>query len=187
MAFAGITARYGAMNLKLKRTPGIFLVGFMGSGKSTVGRFLADEVGWKSIDLDEEIERQAGMSIPEMFDQQGEAAFRALESKLLAQYVKLVQSGRPHVLSLGGGAFHSDDNFKLVTHNGISIWLDCPLEKVERRLAGNTHRPLARDPLQLRELYASRREGYARADCRVEVQSDDPAVTSRAILELPLF
>ena len=175
------------MRLNLKRTPGVYLVGFMGSGKSSVGRVLAYEVGWKFVDVDEEIERQEGLSIPSLFEQPGEAAFRAIESRVLKQLVKLVQSGRPHVISLGGGAFLSEEHFELVRHNGVSVWLDCPLETIERRVGSSDHRPLARDPKRMRELFEARRPGYARADYRIEIDSDDPAVTARKISELPLF
>ena len=175
------------MRLKLKRTPGVFLVGFMGSGKSTVGRALADEVGWSFVDLDEEIERQEGQTVARIFEDRGEPAFRALESKALAQLVKLVQTGRPHVISIGGGAFLSDENFALVANNGVSIWLDCPLEMVERRLAGSNHRPLARDPQRLRELYQARLPGYAKADYRIAIDSDDPMIAAKRVMELPLF
>ena len=94
------------MILKLKRTPGIYLVGFMGSGKSTVGRALADELGWHFIDLDEEIERQQGCTISSIFDSQGEPAFRKVESEALHKVVRAIQSGRPHVVALGGGAWY---------------------------------------------------------------------------------
>ena len=175
------------MRLKLKRTPGVFLVGFMGTGKSTVGRVLADDVGWRFVDLDEEIEREEGTTILQIFDQRGEAAFREIESRMLAKYVKLVQGGRPHVISLGGGAFLSDRNFDLVTHNGVSIWLDCPLDVIERRVAQSDHRPLARDPVRMRELFEARRPGYSRADYRIDIDTDDPAVIARRIQEMPLF
>jgi shikimate kinase len=175
------------MRLKLKRTPGIYLVGFMGSGKTTVGRALADEIGWSFVDLDVEIERRAELTIPEIFDQRGEPAFRDLESALLKQYVRSIECGRPHVLSLGGGAFLSPPNVELVVNNGVSLWLDCPLDTIEQRVAGSNHRPLARDPVKMRELYEARREGYSRADYRVEIRTDDPLVVVKQILELPLF
>src|SRR5947209_16272732 len=81
------------MILKLKRTPGIYLVGFMGCGKSTVGRALADELGWYFSDLDEDIEQAAGTTIAEIFDTKGEAAFRAMETESLRKRVHTVQSG----------------------------------------------------------------------------------------------
>ena len=79
------------MNLRLKRAPGIYLVGFMGCGKSTVGRVLADELGWSFFDLDDEIENGAGTTIGEIFDTQGEEIFRAMEAKALAKRVRAVQ------------------------------------------------------------------------------------------------
>jgi len=175
------------MILKLKRTPGIYLVGFMGSGKSTVGRILADELGWQFLDLDEEIEREQGTTIASIFDHLGEAEFRRIESDALHRCVRTVQSGRPRVISLGGGAFLSKENLDLVSDNGVSVWLDCPLPLIERRVASFTHRPLARDPNRLRHLYEVRREGYARADYRIEIEDDNAAAAVARILALPLF
>lgn len=175
------------MILKLKRTPGIFLVGFMGSGKSTVGRALADELGWAFADLDEDIEKRAGMPISQIFESRGEAAFRQAETEALRERVRSIEGGRPCVIALGGGAFLSEENFQAVSNNGISVWLDCPFAMVENRLAGSAHRPLARDPEKLRELFAVRREGYQRADYCIVVESDDAGATIAKILALPLF
>src|SRR6185295_16056948 len=109
--YYGVRARSPAerkqngMILKLKRTPGIFLVGFMGSGKSTVGRVLAEELGWGFADLDEDIEKREGMAIAEIFDSRGEAEFRKAETAALRERVRMVEGGRPWVIALGGGAF----------------------------------------------------------------------------------
>jgi len=81
----------------------------------------------------------------------------------------------------------SQENFEVVSNNGVSVWLDCPYSMVERRLAGYEHRPLARDPGKLRELFAVRRAGYERADYCIAVESDDAAATMAKILALPLF
>ncbi|HYK59649.1 MAG TPA: shikimate kinase [Bryobacteraceae bacterium] len=175
------------MILKLKRTPGIFLVGFMGCGKSTIGAALAEELGWHFLDLDDEIERDEGATIAEIFDSRGEQEFRRLESMALERCVRSVQSGRPHIVSLGGGAFLSEENFQLVSNNGVSIWLDCPLPAIERRLAAANHRPLARDPVRLRELFHSRRPSYARAEHHIEIESDDAASAVLQILALSLL
>jgi shikimate kinase len=175
------------MILKLKRTPGIFLVGFMGSGKSTVGRALAEELGWSFVDLDEDIEKQAGVSVSQIFETRGEPAFREAETAALRQRVRSIEAGKPCVVALGGGAFLSEENFSMVSNNGVSVWLDCPFSTVERRVAGENHRPLARDPEKLRELFALRRSGYERADYCVPVESDDAAAVAAKILELPLF
>jgi shikimate kinase len=175
------------MILKLKRTPGIFLVGFMGSGKSTVGRALADELGWGFADLDDDIEKREGMSIGQIFDTRGEAEFRRAEEVALQERVRSIERGKPCVIALGGGAFLSEANFEVVSNNGVSVWLDCPYSTVERRLAGHEHRPLARDPEKLRELFAVRRAGYERADYCIVIENDDAAATTARILALPLF
>src|SRR5207244_9786329 len=101
------------MILKLKRTPGIYLVGFMGCGKSTIGRALAEELGWSFCDLDDDIERREGLTISEIFDIRGEAAFREAESAALQERIRTVVRGQPQVISLGGGAFVSAENFDL--------------------------------------------------------------------------
>jgi shikimate kinase len=175
------------MILKLKRTPGIYLVGFMGSGKSTVGRALARELGWSFVDLDEEIERREGTPISNIFEQHGEAAFRRMESDALKERVRAVERGEPQVIALGGGAFVSDPNYTLLSNNGVSVWLDCPIEIVERRVRGFRHRPLARDPQRMRELYDARRAAYARADYTIPIEGDDARETVARILALPLF
>src|ERR1022692_5019344 len=97
------------MILKLKRTPGIYLVGFMGSGKSTIGRLLAERIGWHFVDLDEEIEAAERMSILEIFETRGEAEFRRVEREKLREHVRAIECGRPAVLALGGGAIVQPD------------------------------------------------------------------------------
>lgn len=175
------------MILKLKRTPGIYLVGFMGCGKSTVGRALADELGWSFFDLDHEIESGAGSTISEIFDTQGEEMFRAIEASALAKRVRAVQFGQPQVIALGGGALMNDKNFELVSNHGVVVWLDAPFELIEKRVAAESHRPLARDPEKLRALFEMRSPRYALAHYRVEAPEEEAIETVRRILELPLF
>jgi len=175
------------MNLRLKRTPGLYVVGFMACGKSTVGRVLADRLGWSFIDIDDEIEAAGKTSIAAIFETQGEAEFRRMESRAIAQHVSRIERGQPAVLALGGGAFVDPANRDLLLGNGIAIWLDCPLEVVHRRAALASHRPLARDPEKLAALYAARRECYALADLRVAIESDDPAAAVECILAHPLL
>jgi len=175
------------MLLKLKRTPGIFLVGFMACGKTTVGKMLAGELGWRFIDIDDDIEAAAGCSINEIFGQKGEAEFRRVEHAAILSRVHSIESGHPTVVALGGGAFVQRNNFELVSANGVSIWLDCPLELLQRRVAQATHRPLARDPEKFAALYESRLEGYGRADFRLEISGDDPQPVLAGILKLPIF
>lgn len=175
------------MILKLKRTPGLYLTGFMGCGKSTVGELLADEWGWSFVDMDADIVKAQGTSIADIFDTGGEAAFREIETETLRKRVRMIQSGRPMVVALGGGAFAQEANVQLLQDNGVTVWLDAPLELIRKRLAGATDRPLARDPERFEQLYNARRAAYAKADYRIDVRSDDPMDTVRQILDLPLF
>lgn len=175
------------MILKLKRTPGIYLVGFMASGKTTIGRLLAERIGWHFVDLDEEIEAAEKLKILEIFETRGEAEFRRVEHQKMRERVRAIEGGRPTVLALGGGAIVQPENFALVENNGITIWLDCPFEIVRRRVEPASHRPLARDPAGFAQLYESRRDAYARADYRIPIESDDPGVTVETVLQLPLF
>jgi shikimate kinase len=152
------------MNLQLKRTPGIYVVGFMASGKSTVGRLLAHRLGWNFFDTDEEVEAAERAAIAEIFDARGEAEFRRIETGVIRRHVGRIERGSPAVLALGGGAFAVQANRDLLQNNGVTVWLDCPFEVVERRVAVASHRPLARDPRQFAALYHARREAYALAD-----------------------
>ena len=175
------------MILRLKQTPGIYIVGFMGAGKSTVGRHLARRLGWSFFDTDEEIETAEKTSIVEIFSSRGEPAFRQIESDILRQHVRWIERGRPAVLALGGGAFTVPANRQLLANNGVSVWLDCPFETVQRRVAQASHRPLARDPKAFAALYADRRECYSQADIHLPVESDDPEITVAALMTHPLF
>ena len=175
------------MILKLKRTPGIYLVGFMGSGKTTIGSHLADELGWHFVDLDADIEAEQGTTIAQIFDTRGEKEFRKIETEAIQKRIRMIEKGRPMVVALGGGAFAQDRNFELLENNGISVWLDCPFSVVSARVSQGSDRPLARDPDKFRELYESRRAAYQRADYRIEVGGDDPAPAVQSILKLPIF
>src|SRR5437763_5919704 len=151
------------MILKLKQTPGIFLVGFMAAGKTTVGRMLAARIGWHFADLDEDIESREKISIADLFDSRGEAEFRRLETEAMRTRIRKIECGFPTVIALGGGAFVQPDNFSLLENNGVSLWLDCPLDLIRQRV-GNSDRPMARDPVAFERLYHDRRSTYALAD-----------------------
>ena len=175
------------MNLKLKRTPGLFLVGFMASGKSTAGRLLAKKLGWQFADVDADIERQQGISIQALFERYGEQFFRELEAQALQERVRMIRVGHPWVVSLGGGAFVQERNWQLVSNHGITLWLDCPLNRIQLRLGGDTTRPLAANPDRLAALYEARQLLYARADFRIDADCDRPEEIVRRISELPIF
>jgi shikimate kinase len=175
------------MILKLKRTPGVYIAGFMGSGKTTIGMRVADELGWPFADLDDDIVREQGCSISDIFDERGEAAFRQLERDALRKRVRSVQAGRPLVMALGGGAFVDPENYKLLCENGASVWLDCSIDRIRARIGDVSGRPLARDPKRFEDLYHARRAVYSQCEYRVMVDTDDPAVVTAAVLALPLF
>jgi shikimate kinase len=174
---------------KLKLTPGIYLIGFMASGKTTIGRQLAYELGWSFADTDEDVEAEQKQTIAHIFETRGEDEFRKVEARAIQKRVKTVRTGRPMVVSLGGGAFSQQDNFELLESNGVTIWLDCPLALVRARLAvhGGMERPLAREAEALEHLFFARRAAYQRADYRIEVTGDDANETVKKILALPIF
>jgi|SRR5665213_1163162 len=175
------------MNIKLKRAPGIYIAGFMGSGKSTVGKMLADKLGWEFADLDVEIEIEQQTSIAKIFEGRGEPEFRRVETAMMRKWVGKIERGTPTVIALGGGAFVQPGNFDLIENHGVSLWLDCGLEDIRRRLSIEVHdRPLARDPEAFAKLYESRRAGYSRADFRVEGNCE-PHVAVETIMALPLW
>lgn len=175
------------MILKLKRTPGIYIVGFMGCGKSTVGRLLGERLGWRFVDLDEEIEAQQNMTISQLFETVGEEEFRRLESEALRLRIHKVQAGHPMVIALGGGAFTRPENIDVLLNNGIVLWLDTAYDVLKRRVEGASHRPLARDPVKLKELFETRRPFYAQADYHIELKENNSLLAIKQIMALPLF
>ncbi len=175
------------MHLKLKGSPIICLVGFMGSGKSTVGKLLAERLGWTFVDLDEEIARRAGRSIPDIFEAEGEPRFREREQAALEEQCHQAQHGRARVVALGGGAFSNPETREKLELGGVSIWLDCPVERLWPRVEGIPDRPLARDRGQFERLYQQRLEHYRQADFAIPADTDEPAQVMEAILKLKLF
>jgi shikimate kinase len=175
------------MNLKLKGTPGLYLVGFMASGKSTVGRHLAERLGWSFFDTDHEIEAAEKSAIGHVFERRGEAEFRRIEAAILREHVRWIERGHPAVLALGVGAFAAEENRSLLARNGITIWLDCPFEIIQRRVAQLQHGPLAGDPGTLASRHAAGIATYRLADIHVAIQSEDPLHTVNAILAHPLL
>jgi shikimate kinase len=114
-----------------------YLTGFMASGKSTIGPILANTIGWNFFDLDKEIEKKEGLKIVELFDQKGEEYFRKSETEILKEL-----SGKTEVIiSLGGGAIASDDNFKIIKSSGKVIYLKSSPEMAYKRLRFKRDRP----------------------------------------------
>ncbi len=157
-------ARAALDRARRRRRPGrIYLIGFMASGKTTVGRRLAERLGLPFVDLDAEIERAAGRTIRALFEEFGEAAFRERESVFLAGTESLPGA----VVATGGGSFGSEGNRRTIARLGTSVLLDVSLETVHGRLAGKTDRPLFQSVEQLAALFAERAPFYRMANVRV--------------------
>ncbi len=142
----------------------ISLVGFMGAGKTTVGRVLADKLGWEFVDLDDLIQARDGRAIPEIFQNSGEQAFRGLERQLLQEFVSSSRANAS-VLSLGGGAFIDNTNQQLLRENEIpAVFLDASAEELFRRCQQpGIERPLLSDRNSFSALYQRRRPAYMNA------------------------
>jgi shikimate kinase/3-dehydroquinate synthase len=162
----------------------IVLVGLMGSGKTSIGRRLAQRLGLEFVDSDAEIERAADMSIPEIFSRYGEAYFRDGERRVMA---RLLESG-PLVIATGGGAFMNEDTRMRIAQNGLSVWLKADLDVLWRRVRKRTHRPLlqnAAPEATLRDLMQQRYPVYAHADVTI-TSRDEPhaAVVQDALVAI---
>lgn len=148
----------------------VFLVGFMGSGKSTVGREVARRRGWEFIDLDEAIEQSAGRTISAIFEEHGEARFREIETAAL-QKLLASRSDRSRVVALGGGAFvHANNAPQIADAGGKVIFLDAPATELLRRCREQTtaERPLAKHPKRFHRLYEQRRFQYMTGTYRID-------------------
>ena len=161
----------------------LYLVGMMGSGKTSTGRPLAERLGYGFVDADAVIEQAAGCSIPEIFERDGEAGFRKLESQVLSA----ISQRHSLVVATGGGVVTQPENWGLL-HSGIVIWLDVVPEQLLQRLkADSTVRPLLQtaDPeVALNTLLNERRPLYAEADLTVVINNETPEAVADGILQL---
>jgi shikimate kinase len=165
----------------------VCLSGFMGCGKTTVGRALSRRLGWGFVDVDEELERRQGRTIRHIFEQDGEPFFRRIESDLLEEILTRGQS-ESLVAALGGGTVAQPGAISRIHATGaVTIWLDCPLDELRRRCRGLTHRPLFRDADAFEQLYAQRLPFYRQADFRVDANRSRPEDVVEEILQCGLF
>ncbi len=174
-------SREGASSpLDLDRS--IVLVGLMGAGKSTVGRRLATRLKLDFLDADDEITKAAGLSVSDIFETMGEAAFRDGERKVIARLL----DGAPCVLATGGGAFMDDETRTLIKTKATSIWLRADLDVLMKRVSRRDTRPLLRtsDPRKvMSELLEKRGPVYAQADITVDSSEGPHAAAVDAIID----
>jgi shikimate kinase len=162
----------------------IVLVGMMGVGKSSVGRKLAGQLHLPFIDADEEIERAAQMSIPEIFEQFGEPYFRDGERRVISRLID--GPGHRAVIATGGGAFVNDQTRELILKRAITVWLDSDVETLLERVGRKDNRPLLRqgDPRAiLTKLKAEREGAYAQAPIHVQSTSGPHTRTVNKVLK----
>lgn len=172
------------MNSLLKGVS-LYLVGMMGAGKTTVGRELATALGYRFVDTDAVIAQLTGQSITQLFADIGEAAFRQLESQVLAE----VSARTNLAIATGGGIVLRRENWGYL-HHGLIVWLDVPVELLYTRLAADTTRPLLQDAdllQKLRSLLEQRQPLYRQADLRITVTNEvtPKQLATRVLEEIP--
>ncbi len=150
----------------------------MGAGKTSVGRRLAKNLGWKFIDLDEEIERTEGRAIADIFQEHGEIHFRQLERL----YLQRISSSDKSVIALGGGAFLDPENRALAENTGLTVWLKASFAKVVARVKIDGTRPKFISSEQAEALYQSREPYYAMAKIHVSTDDGTPETVAAEIL-----
>jgi shikimate kinase len=155
----------------------LYLVGFMGAGKTTVARAIGKLTGWRVEDIDQRIEAREHRTVASIFSQQGEPYFRQLERQALGELLPL----RHVVIATGGGTFVEPDNRALMLADGAVAWLELSLAQAIERVPADGRRPLASDRAQMEQLFARRQLAYAQAHVRVDASMPVPEVVGRLL------
>jgi shikimate kinase len=161
------------------KTDKLYLVGFMAAGKTSVARALGARLGWRVEDVDELIEARERLAVADIFARHGEMYFRRVERDI----VKLLLPLRHTVVATGGGTFADPETRAAINLDGVSVWLDAPLEALLLRLPADGRRPLAADRAQLEWLYAARRSLYEFAHMRVDASAERPEELAERIID----
>jgi shikimate kinase len=158
----------------------VVLVGFMGSGKTSVGRVLARRLGYGFEDLDRRVEERDGRSIAQIFRDEGEEAFRERER----EEARAVSRLRDRVVATGGGAFARPDTRALLQEGALTVWLRCDLDRILARVPADGSRPLAGNRAIMRALLAEREPCYRLADVVVDASAGTPREVADRIVGL---
>lgn len=159
------------------RVDKLYLVGFMGAGKTTVAAALGRRLGWRTEDVDGRIEARERRSVSAIFVQEGEGYFRQAEREVLHELLP----ERNVIVATGGGTFVDPDNRAMMLSDGAVAWLDLPLSRVIERIPPDGRRPLAADLIQMEQLYMRRRVAYADAHVRIDAGTPVDAVVERLL------
>jgi len=155
----------------------LYLVGFMGAGKSTTAAALGRRIGWRAEDIDSRIESREHRSVAAIFSNDGEPYFRTVERQVLRELLP----ERNVVVAAGGGTFVEPENRALMLADGAVAWLDIPLTCVIERIPRDGRRPLAADLAQLEQLYQRRRAAYEDAHVRIDASRPAAEVVERLL------
>jgi shikimate kinase len=159
------------------RTDKLYLVGFMGAGKTTLARALGRRLDWRIEDVDGLIETRERCTVADLFARRGEPYFRDVERDVLRRLLPL----RPAVVATGGGTYVDADNRALINGDGLSVWLDLPLHMALKRVPADGRRPLAADRAQFEALYHQRRLTYQLAHLRLDASSPMQELVERVL------
>jgi shikimate kinase len=155
----------------------LYLVGFMGAGKSTVARALGARLRWRVEDVDLRIEARERRSIATIFAQSGEAYFRQAERQVLSELLPQ----REIIVATGGGTFVEPDSRALMLADGAVAWLDVPFTRLLQRIPADGRRPLASDRAKMEQLYARRQLAYAEAHVRIDASGPVAGIVERLL------
>ena len=161
------------------KTDKIYLVGFMAAGKTTLAQALGRRLGWRAEDVDLLVEARERRTVAEIFAREGEPYFRSIERQVIWSLLPL----RHAVVATGGGTFVDPDNRAAISADGLSVWIDVPLDALLARIPADGRRPLANDRIQMAMLYETRRLAYQQAQLRLDASRARPEELVEQLIE----